>query len=58
MGISSLLDSPLAWRQAVEGIEAVPSGPDWLQEVKYDGYWLRLERDGDRVRPDHPGGGP
>lgn len=29
---------------------AVPVGPDWLHEVKYDGYRLRLERDGDRVR--------
>ena len=29
---------------------AVPTGPDWLHEVKYDGYRLRLERDGDRVR--------
>ncbi len=28
----------------------VPSGPNWLHEVKYDGYRLRLERDGDRVR--------
>jgi arylsulfatase len=28
----------------------VPSRPDWLHEVKYDGYRLRLERDGDRVR--------
>jgi ATP-dependent DNA ligase len=28
----------------------VPSGPDWLHEVKYDGYRLRLEREGDRVR--------
>lgn len=27
----------------------VPNGPDWLHEVKYDGYRLRLERDGDRV---------
>jgi ATP-dependent DNA ligase len=27
-----------------------PSGPDWLHEIKYDGYRLRLERDGDRVR--------
>jgi bifunctional non-homologous end joining protein LigD len=26
----------------------VPSGPDWLHEIKYDGYRLRLERDGDR----------
>jgi bifunctional non-homologous end joining protein LigD len=29
---------------------AVPSGPDWLHQVKYDGYRLRVERDGDRVR--------
>ena len=28
----------------------VPTGPDWLHEVKYDGYRLRLERDSDRVR--------
>jgi bifunctional non-homologous end joining protein LigD len=28
----------------------VSTGPDWLHEVKYDGYRLRLERDGDRVR--------
>jgi bifunctional non-homologous end joining protein LigD len=28
----------------------VPDGRDWLHEVKYDGYCLRLERDGDRVR--------
>ena len=30
--------------------DAVPTSPDWLNEVKYDGYRLRLERDGDRVR--------
>src|SRR5246127_3144192 len=29
---------------------SVPAGPDWLHEVKYDGYRIRLERDGDRVR--------
>jgi bifunctional non-homologous end joining protein LigD len=28
----------------------VPSGADWLHEIKYDGYRLRLERDGERVR--------
>jgi bifunctional non-homologous end joining protein LigD len=28
----------------------VPSSPDWLHEIKYDGYRLRVERDGDRVR--------
>jgi bifunctional non-homologous end joining protein LigD len=34
----------------------VPDGDDWLREVKYDGYRLRLERDGDRVRPITKGG--
>jgi ATP-dependent DNA ligase len=29
---------------------AVPDGPDWVHEVKYDGYRVRLERDGKRVR--------
>ena len=28
----------------------VPDGPEWLHEIKYDGYRLRVERDGDRVR--------
>jgi bifunctional non-homologous end joining protein LigD len=28
----------------------VPFGPDWIHEIKYDGYRLRLERNGDRVR--------
>jgi len=28
----------------------VPAASDWLHEVKYDGYHLRLERDVDRVR--------
>jgi len=23
---------------------------DWIHEVKYDGYRLRVERDGDRIR--------
>jgi hypothetical protein len=27
---------------------SVPDGPDWLHEMKYDGYRLRVERDGDR----------
>jgi ATP-dependent DNA ligase len=30
--------------------KAVPTGPEWFHEIKYDGYRLRLERDGDRVR--------
>jgi ATP-dependent DNA ligase len=28
----------------------VPAAPEWLHEIKYDGYRLRVERDGDRVR--------
>jgi bifunctional non-homologous end joining protein LigD len=30
--------------------KAVPTGAEWFHEVKYDGYRLRVERDGDRVR--------
>ncbi|SDF31423.1 ATP dependent DNA ligase domain-containing protein [Bradyrhizobium brasilense] len=30
--------------------KVVPAGLEWLHEIKYDGYRLRLERDGDRVR--------
>jgi ATP-dependent DNA ligase len=30
--------------------KAVPSGPDWVHEIKYDGFRVRLERDGDRAR--------
>ena len=28
----------------------VPHGPLWFHEIKYDGYRLRVERDGNRVR--------
>jgi bifunctional non-homologous end joining protein LigD len=28
----------------------VPAGPEWLHEIKYDGYRLRVERNGNRVR--------
>ena len=30
--------------------KSVPARPEWLHEIKYDGYRVRLERDGDRVR--------
>jgi bifunctional non-homologous end joining protein LigD len=30
--------------------KAVPAGAEWFHEIKYDGYRLRVERDGDRVR--------
>jgi hypothetical protein len=29
--------------------KAVPSAPEWLHEIKYDGYRRRVEREGDRV---------
>jgi len=29
---------------------SVPAGPDWFHEIKYEGYRLRVERNGDRVR--------
>jgi ATP-dependent DNA ligase len=27
-----------------------PSGPDWVHEIKHDGYRLQVRRDGDGVR--------
>jgi ATP-dependent DNA ligase len=27
-----------------------PAGPDWIHEIKHDGYRLIVRRDGDRVR--------
>src|SRR5918993_1458456 len=35
--------------QAVLGAEA-PSGPEWIHEIKHDGYRLIARKDGDRVR--------
>jgi bifunctional non-homologous end joining protein LigD len=28
----------------------VPAGPDWLHEIKHDGYRLIVHREGKRVR--------
>jgi ATP-dependent DNA ligase len=30
--------------------KSVPTGPEWFHEIKYDGFRLRVERDGERVR--------
>ena len=30
--------------------KVVPAGPDWVHEIKYDGYRLRVERNGKAVR--------
>jgi bifunctional non-homologous end joining protein LigD len=27
-----------------------PAGPDWVHEIKHDGYRLQVRRDGDVVR--------
>ena len=32
------------------GAKIVPDNPDWIHEIKYDGYRLRVDRDGDRMR--------
>lgn len=40
---------PISFRIATVG-RAVPAGPDWFLEIKYDGYRLRVERDGSSVR--------
>jgi bifunctional non-homologous end joining protein LigD len=32
------------------GAKAVPAGPEWLHEIKYDGYRLLVQRQDDRVR--------
>src|ERR1700744_5267229 len=36
--------------------KAVPPGDGWFHEVKYDGYRLRIERDGKSVRLTPRGG--
>lgn len=40
---------PFEFCLAVAG-KAVPAGPDWIHEIKYDGYRMRLVREDDRVR--------
>jgi bifunctional non-homologous end joining protein LigD len=30
--------------------DTVPAGPDWLHEIKFDGYRMMLIRERDRVR--------
>jgi bifunctional non-homologous end joining protein LigD len=32
------------------GAYKVPSGPDWVHEIKHDGYRLQVRREGDAVR--------
>ena len=34
----------------------VPAGSEWLHEIKHDGFRIRVERDGDRVRLSTRGG--
>ena len=30
--------------------KTVPAGPDWIHEIKHDGYRLIVQREGKRVR--------
>jgi bifunctional non-homologous end joining protein LigD len=36
--------------------DKVPTGPEWIHEIKYDGYRMMLIRERDRVRPISRGG--
>ncbi|MFB6460439.1 ATP-dependent DNA ligase [Bradyrhizobium tunisiense] len=46
-----LAPMPTAFEFCVpKAAKAVPVGPDWLHEIKYDGYRARLVRDGAKVR--------
>ena len=36
----------------IKGI-TVPSGPEYLHEIKYDGYHLGVERNGDQFAADY-----
>ena len=40
----------LAFEFCIPKSTVVRAGPEWLHEIKYDGYRLRQDRDGDRVR--------
>ena len=31
-------------------VARLPSGPLWVHEIKHDGYWLMVRRDGSRIR--------
>jgi hypothetical protein len=44
-----MLKSPFDPCIPTRGI-TVPAGPDWIHEIKHDGYRLIVQRDGDRVR--------
>lgn len=44
-----MLKSPFAPCLPTRG-KAVPTGPDWIHEIKHDGYRLIVHRDGARVR--------
>ena len=32
------------------GAKSVPNRPEWIHEIKHDGYRLIVQREGDRVR--------
>ena len=41
---------PRGWQMGLRSYLKVPDRPEWIHEVKYDGFRLRVERDGDRIR--------
>jgi ATP-dependent DNA ligase len=36
--------------QLTELVDQAPDGPDWLHEIKFDGYRVIASKDGERVR--------
>ena len=44
--------SPLAWikPQLAKLVDKAPSGPDWLHEIKFDGYRMHARLDAGRVQ--------
>src|SRR5689334_16598002 len=44
--------SPPAWikPQLAKLVEKAPDGPDWLHEIKFDGYRMHARLDGGRVQ--------
>ena len=46
------LASPPTWikPQLAKLVEKAPDGPDWLHEIKFDGYWMHARLDAGKVQ--------
>ena len=46
------IDRPPRWikPQLTRLVEDAPAGPDWLHEIKYDGYRMHARIDGDKIQ--------